>query len=155
MHNTWLVLVLTRNITENTRDSHSHFYTSRAHVPAHHPDQHQTRDDLRTLGQRASWGWVQSPGPVWVDTDPRARARVGKGSLGSQPHSPNHQSGLVVSRKDAPSTTSDPAPVVYLEMRRSPSGHTCTQTLETHQKPNPILQRPFRFQGGSLQQDQV
>lgn len=35
MHNTWLVLVLTRNITESTRDSHSHFYTSCAHVIAH------------------------------------------------------------------------------------------------------------------------
>lgn len=105
-------------------------------------------DNLGTLGQRASWDWVQSPGPVSVDTGPKARAGVGKGSLGSQPHSPNHQSGLVVSRKGAPSTTSDPAPVVYLEMRRSPSGQKCTYMLETQQKPSPILQRPFRFHGG-------
>lgn len=108
-----------------------------------HPDHHQAGvDDSGTLGQRVSWGWVQSPGPVGLDTGPGARAGVGKGSLGSRPHSPNHQSGLVVSRKDAPSTTSDPAPVVYLEMRRSPSGHKCTSTLETQQKPSPTLQRP-------------
>lgn len=91
--------------------------------PCHHPDHHQMggveEEDLGTLGQRASWGRVQSPGPVWLDTGPEPGPMWGKAALGSQPHSPNHQSGLVVSRKD-PSTTSDPAPVVYLEMRRFP-----------------------------------
>lgn len=87
-------------------------------------DHHQTRRGRRPgdSGSESKLGLGSLPGPIRLDTCPRARVSVGKGSLGSQPHSPNHQSGLVVSRKGVPSITSDPAPVAYLEMRRSLSG---------------------------------
>lgn len=70
---------------------------------------------------------------------------MGKGSLGSQPHSPKHQSGLVVSRKGVAAIISDPAPVAYLQMRRSLSGqaHLEDRNLaETNPNHTKALQTP-------------
>lgn len=134
----------------NSRTPHSHFHTrSCSRIWSQLIITRQGGgDDLGTLGQRASWAWAVSLGPIRLDTCPRARVSVGKGSLGSQPHSPNHQSGLVVSRKGVPSITSDPAPVAYLEMRRSLSGqgHLGNRnSAETNPNHTKALQTPQRL----------
>lgn len=134
----------------NSRTPHSHFHTRSCRRHMVTTDHHQTRRGRRPgdSGSESKLGLGSLPGPVRLDTCPRARVSVGKGSLGSQPHSPNHQSGLVVSRKGVPSITSDPAPVAYLEMRRSLSGqgHLGNRnSAETNPSHTKALQTPQRL----------
>lgn len=110
-------------LLKTSRTPHSHFHTRAcSHTRSHFTITRQGGETTGDSGSESKLGLGSLPGPVRLDTCPRARVSVGKGSLGSQPHSPNHQSGLVASRKGVPSITSDPAPVAYLEMRRSLSG---------------------------------